>query len=148
MLKTLFEQTLLFFKETPDIEENWMFCCFLKFISIIHMWQTGKHEILNELMMGYWWYIRMLTFCRGYKFEMPKKLPWRRLILMSDSEQSTCYVQITKYHLENSLKSLNSKVYEKDLFWCVICGTFNLLSQNLLVNKHILQNFKINQAPG
>ena len=150
----LFFQTLLIFFETPDIEENWMFCCFLKFISIyVTNWQTWDLEWINDgLVMRY---IRMLTFCRGYRFEMTKKLPWRRLILMSDSEQSTCYVQITKYHLENSLKSqnsnaLNSKVYEKDLFWCVICGTFNLLSQNLLVNKHKLQIsklFKINQVP-
>ena len=35
---------------------------------------------------------------------------------------------------KNSLKSEKCQ----DLFWCVICGTFNLLSQNLLVNKHKL----------
>ena len=35
----------------------------------------------------------------------------------------------------------------QDLFWCVICGTFNNLSQNLLVNKHKLQKFKIYQVP-
>ena len=80
----------------------------------------------GKINMRSWWYIRMLTFCRGYRFEMPKKLPWRRLILIWDF----WFWTVTNHKILTC----------KDLFWCVICGTFNLLSQNLLVNKHKLQN--------
>ena len=136
----LFFQTLLIFFETPDIEENWMFCCFLKFISIyVTNLQTWDLE---------WWIIDGISEC----------LPF---VAVTDSKCRKNFLDVVWFWcLINSRPVTNhkippwkfleiSKVY-KDLFWCVICGTFNLLSQNLLVNKHKLQIsklLKINQVP-
>ena len=141
----LFFQTLLFFFETPDIEENWMFCCFLKFISIyVTNWQTWDLEWINDGLV--------MLYQNAYLLS--------RLQIRNDEKTSlTSFNSYVWFWTVDLLRTNHkippwkfleiSKVY-KDLFWCVICGTFKLLSQNLLVNKHKLQIsklLKINQVP-
>ena len=116
------------------LRKIFMVCCFLKFYLNIF----DKHEWIND--------------------GISKCLPF---VTVTDSKCRKNFLEVVWFWcLINSRPVTNHKIppwkfleiseVYKDLFWCVICGTFKLLSQNLLVNKHKLQIsklLKINQVP-